>query len=73
MLETNLNEYQISISEPSKVFLEMLGAEGFTEPSELNRSHINKRVDLNQIVTLEDICPYSEVGILRDKSELIYQ
>jgi|TARA_R110000737_G_scaffold202403_1_gene221593 glutamate synthase domain-containing protein 2 len=56
-----------------KSFVEMLGAAGYAEPSELNRSHIFTRVDLNQIVTLEEIYPYSKVGTIRDKSELIYQ
>ncbi|MGJ8661943.1 MAG: FMN-binding glutamate synthase family protein [Bacteroidota bacterium] len=53
-----------------KSFVEMLGAAGFSHSSELKRCHVNKRVNQNQIVTLEDIYPSARVGVLGEKSEL---
>ncbi len=45
-------------------FTEMLAAMGIKNAADLNRSAVSKRVGSNEIVTLEDLYPYPEVGSL---------
>lgn len=48
--------------ETVKSFTELLGAAGIKEPSQLKRSHIYRRVFMNQVTTFEDIFPKVPVG-----------
>lgn len=43
-------------------FVELLGAAGLSEPSKLNRHQINRRIFMNQVMTLEEIYPSIPVG-----------
>ncbi|TDI65166.1 MAG: FMN-binding glutamate synthase family protein [Bacteroidetes bacterium] len=47
-----------------KSFLELIAAAGITNVSELNRSHINKRVNLNTVLKYDQIYPPVETGSL---------
>ncbi|MBC7937235.1 MAG: FMN-binding glutamate synthase family protein [Rhizobacter sp.] len=49
-------------SQTVKSFTELLGAAGMKEPSQLKRSHIYRRVFMNQVTTFEDIFPKVPVG-----------
>ncbi|MEO7045933.1 MAG: FMN-binding glutamate synthase family protein [Ferruginibacter sp.] len=51
-------------NETVKSFVELLGAAGISEPSQLNRHHIYRRVFMNQVTTFEDIFPPLEKGCL---------
>lgn len=51
-------------------FLELIAAAGLNEPSELNRSHISKRVGLYNVQTYDEIYPYMEPGSLLDISNI---
>ena len=51
--------------ETVKSFVELLGAAGISEPSQLTRSHIYRRIFMNEVRTLEDIFPGLETGALR--------
>ncbi|MFT3981624.1 MAG: FMN-binding glutamate synthase family protein [Ferruginibacter sp.] len=48
--------------ETVKSFTELLGAAGIKEPSQIRRSHIYRRVFMNQVTTFEDIFPPVEKG-----------
>jgi len=43
-------------------FVELLGASGIAEPGKLNRHQINRRILMNQTLTLEEIYPSIPVG-----------
>ncbi|MEJ7645211.1 MAG: FMN-binding glutamate synthase family protein [Chryseolinea sp.] len=43
-------------------FVELLGASGIADPSKLNRHQINRRIFMNQVLTLEEIYPSIPVG-----------
>ena len=45
-------------------FVELLGAAGMDEPGELTRSHIYRRLFMNEVRTFEDIYPSLEPGCL---------
>lgn len=45
-------------------FVELLGAAGIENPRELTRSHIYRRVFMNEVRTLEDIYPSLEPGCM---------
>ncbi len=47
-----------------KSFLELIAAAGFNKVSDLNRSHINKRVNLNTVLKYNEIYPPIETGSL---------
>ena len=47
-----------------KTFVELLGAAGISEPAQLTRSHIYRRVFMNEVRTFEDIFPGLEPGCL---------
>ena len=47
-----------------KSFLELIAAAGFTSVNDLNRSHINKRVNLNTVLKYHEIYPPMETGSL---------
>jgi glutamate synthase domain-containing protein 2 len=47
-----------------KTFVELLGAAGIDNPSQITRSHIYRRVFMNEVRTFEDIFPSSEPGSL---------
>jgi glutamate synthase domain-containing protein 2 len=45
-----------------KTFVELLGAAGIDDPRNLTRSHVYRRVFMNEVRTFEDIFPHCEVG-----------
>ena len=45
-----------------KTFVELLGAAGIDNPSQITRSHIYRRVFMNEVRTFEDIFPSCEPG-----------
>ena len=47
-----------------KSFLELIAAAGFTKVGDLNRSHINKRVNLYKVLKYDEIYPPMETGSL---------
>lgn len=49
-------------NETVKAFVELIGAAGISNPEELNRHHIYRRVFMNQVTTFEDIFPPVERG-----------
>lgn len=50
--------------ETVKSFVELLGAAGIEDPGELTRSHIYRRVFMNEVRTLEDIYPTLGLGCM---------
>lgn len=52
--------------ETVKAFVELLGAAGIDDYKELTRSHIYRRVFMNEVRTLEDIYPSLEPGCMLD-------
>lgn len=50
--------------ETLKTFVELLGAAGIADYNKLSRSHIYRRVFMNQVRTFEDIYPSSETGCM---------
>jgi len=48
--------------ETVKSFTELMGAAGIKNPSQIRRSHIYRRVFMNQVTTFEDIFPSIEKG-----------
>jgi len=52
-------------------FLELLAAAGLKKPKELTRSHINKRVGLNNVMKFSELYPEVEVGYLLKKEVAI--
>lgn len=52
--------------ETVKSFVELLGAAGMTNPEQLTRSHIYRRVFMNQVTTFEDIFPPAEPGSMKN-------
>ncbi|NJB83341.1 FMN-binding glutamate synthase family protein [Wenyingzhuangia aestuarii] len=56
--------------ETIKSFLELLAASGLTEPSELKREHISRRVEMNEVLTYSQIYPDVSPGeYLKDKDD----
>lgn len=51
-----------------KSFLELMGAAGLDHPSKLKRSHVNRRVFMNEVRTLEEVFPYIPEGSLLDNN-----
>jgi glutamate synthase domain-containing protein 2 len=49
-----------------KTFVELLGAAGIDQPAQLTRSHIYRRVFMNEVRTLEDIFPGCAPGAMRN-------
>ena len=47
-----------------KTFVELLGAAGIDNPSQITRSHIYRRVFMNEVRTFEDIFPSCDSGSL---------
>lgn len=47
-----------------KSFVELMGAAGLDDPGQLTRSHIYRRVFMNEVRTFEDIFPSLETGCL---------
>ena len=52
-------------------FLELLAAAGLNSPEELTRSHINKRVGLNNVMKFSELYPEVEVGHLLKKETVL--
>ena len=52
--------------ETVKAFVELMGAAGIDDYKELTRSHIYRRVFMNEVRTLEDIYPSLEPGCMLD-------
>jgi len=51
-----------------KAFVELLGAAGLDNMDNLTRSHIYRRVSLNEMSTFEEIFPSTTVGSLLDET-----
>ena len=49
-----------------KNFVELLGATGLDEPRNLTRSHIYRRVSLNEMITYEELFPSIKPGSMRN-------
>lgn len=49
-----------------KAFVEMLGASGLDEPGNITRSHIYRRISLNEMLTYEEIFPSIKPGSMRN-------
>ncbi len=49
-----------------KNFVELLGASGLNEVKYLTRSHIYRRISLNEMITYEEIFPSIKVGSMRE-------
>jgi glutamate synthase domain-containing protein 2 len=47
-----------------KSLVEMIAAANMMSPSELNRSHINKRMANNKVLKFDEIYPYTEINSL---------
>jgi len=45
-------------------FLELMGASGISDPADINRYHINRRIIMNRYETYEDVYPYITEGCL---------
>ncbi|HTE30839.1 MAG TPA: glutamate synthase-related protein, partial [Chryseolinea sp.] len=45
-------------------FVELMGASGIAQPTLLNRHQINRRVFMNQVLTLEEIYPSVPLGAM---------
>jgi hypothetical protein len=50
--------------ETVNAFVELLGAAGIDDYTQLTRSHIYRRVFMNEVRTLEDIYPSLEAGCM---------
>ncbi|MFT6334882.1 MAG: glutamate synthase domain-containing protein 2 [Halioglobus sp.] len=53
-----------------KAFVELLGASGISDPAEINRYHINRRIIMNRHETYEDVYPYIAEGCLLNKETI---
>lgn len=49
-----------------QAFVELLGATGLDEMKNLSRSHIYRRISLNEMLTYEEIFPSIKVGIMKN-------
>jgi hypothetical protein len=47
-----------------KAFVELMGAAGITDPADISRYHINRRIIMNRHETYEDVYPYIPEGAL---------
>lgn len=50
--------------ETVRSFVELIAAAGITKPHDLNRTHINRRVNMNSVLRYDEIFPYIEKGSL---------
>jgi len=48
-------------------FVELMGAAGISDPAEINRYHVNRRIIMNRYETYEDVYPYITEGCLLSK------
>ena len=46
--------------ETVRSFVELIAAAGITKPHDLNRTHINRRVNMNSVLRYDEIFPYTE-------------
>ena len=53
-----------------KAFVELMGAAGISDPAEINRYHINRRIIMNRHETYEDVYPYIPEGALLNKETI---
>jgi hypothetical protein len=51
-------------------FVEMIGASGLDNINELTRSHIYRRISLNQMLTYEEIFPSIQLGAMLDENTI---
>jgi len=56
--------------ETVKGFVELLGASGLREPTEIGRHHILRRVSMNQVSKFSDFFPYLRHGCLLNKENV---
>jgi glutamate synthase domain-containing protein 2 len=56
--------------ETVKSFVELMAACGIDNPDKINRSHVNRRVDNNNVKTYNQIFPYISEGCLLEKSQI---
>ena len=57
--------------ETIKAFIELMGACGFENPSELKRSSIIRRTGINKVLSYQEIYPEVEVGSYLKKEQLV--
>jgi glutamate synthase domain-containing protein 2 len=50
-----------------KSFVELVAAIGINRINDLNRSHINRRVNMNTVMRFDEIYPYTEQGSMLEK------
>ncbi|PKR81195.1 FMN-binding glutamate synthase family protein [Brumimicrobium salinarum] len=53
-----------------KNYVELLGASGLDETKYLSRSHIYRRVSLNEMITYEELFPSFDYGSMLDESDI---
>lgn len=53
-----------------KNFVELLGASGLDETKNLTRSHIYRRISLNEMITYEELFPSIKPGIMLDEETI---
>jgi hypothetical protein len=67
-----VNEKKVRVAnyheETVKSFVELLGAAGIDDHKELTRSHIYRRLFMNEVRTFEDIYPSLETGCMLNGS-----
>lgn len=60
------NYHEVTI----KNFVELLGASGLDEAKNLTRSHIYRRVSLNEMITYEELFPTIKIGSMLDEATI---
>lgn len=53
--------------ETIKSFIEIIGASGLDDPDKINRSHVYRRIVMNQNMRYDQIYPYIPIGCLLDE------
>ena len=56
--------------ETVKSFVELMAATGIDHPDQINRSHVNRRIDKNKVATYNQIFPYIREGCLLTKESI---
>ena len=56
-------------------FVELIGALGISSPSELNRTHINRRMSINTVKRYDELYPYVKKGeyLVNEPKAVSYQ
>ncbi|GJM32287.1 MAG: FMN-binding glutamate synthase family protein [Saprospiraceae bacterium] len=56
--------------ETLKSFVELIGAAGISDPQDINRSHIFRRISMSEAKRYDEIFPYVPVGNLLNKEDI---